>query len=61
MNAPRYLILVAAGIACIVWGLPAAHRYRAPFDSIAALAVLAGLVMAITGALLVFIPGFFQG
>ena len=56
-----YLALALAGVALIAWGLPAAHRLRAPFDILAALAVLAGTVAALLGALLVAVPGFFQG
>lgn len=56
-----YLALVVVGIALICWGLPAAHRLRAPLDILAALAVLAGVVAALLGALLVVVPGFFQG
>ena len=53
--------MVLAGIALILWGLPAAHRLKSPFDILAALAVLAGLVAALLGALLICVPGFFQG
>ena len=56
-----YVALVLAGIALICWGLPASHRLRAPFDILAALAVLAGVVSALLGALLIAAPGFFQG
>ena len=53
--------MVLAGIALICWGLPAAHRLKSPFDILAALAVLAGLAAALLGALLIAVPGFFQG
>jgi len=56
-----YAVLVLAGIALICWGLPAAHRLKSPFDILAALAVLGGLVAALLGALLISAPGFFQG
>jgi len=56
-----YLALAVAGLALICWGLPAAHRLRAPLDILAALAVLAGVVASLLGALLVVVPGFFQG
>jgi hypothetical protein len=55
-----YAGMALAGIALICWGLPAAHRLRSPFDILAALAVLAGLVAALLGALLICAPGFFQ-
>ena len=56
-----YAAMVLAGIALICWGLPAAHRLKSPLDILAALAVLAGLVAALLGALLISVPGFFQG
>ena len=56
-----YLGMLLAGLALIFWGLPAAHRLRRPFDILAALAVLAGLVAALLGALLITVPEFFQG
>ena len=56
-----YCTMVAAGVACIAWGLPAAHRIRRPFDVIAAVVVLAGVVLALLGALLIAVPGFFAG
>jgi hypothetical protein len=56
-----YLAMIVAGIAAIAWGLPAAHRLRRPFDILAAFLVLAGTAVALLGALLVAVPGFFQG
>lgn len=56
-----YVAMVLSGLALIFWGLPAAHRLKSPFDILAALAVLAGLVAALLGALLIAVPGFFQG
>jgi hypothetical protein len=56
-----YLVMALLGVALICWGLPAAHRLKSPFDILAALAVLAGVVVALLGALLVAVPGFFEG
>jgi len=56
-----YIAMAVFGIALICWGLPAAHRLRSPLDILAALAVLAGVVAALLGALLIAVPGFFQG
>jgi len=56
----QYLLLIIAGMAGIVWGLPAAHRLKSPYDIGAALAVLAGVIAAAMGILLTFIPGFFR-
>ena len=56
----KFIPLVIAGLAAIAWGLPAAHRLRRPLDIVAALAVLAGVVTAALGVLLVIIPDFFR-
>lgn len=56
-----HVAMAVFGIALICWGLPAAHRLKSPLDILAALAVLAGVVTALLGALLIAVPGFFQG
>ena len=56
----KFIPLIIAGLAAIVWGLPAAHRLRKPFDIAAAVVVLAGVVTAAMGVLLVTIPNFFR-
>jgi hypothetical protein len=56
-----HVIMVLVGLALIGWGLPAAHRLKSPLDLVAALAVLAGVVAALLGALLLAVPRFFQG
>ena len=56
----KFIPLIIAGLAAIVWGLPAAHRLRKPFDIAAAVVVLAGVVTAAMGVLLVIIPNFFR-
>lgn len=56
----RYIPLIIAGLAGMVWGLPAAHRLKKPFDIVAALAVLCGVIAFALGILLIFIPGFFR-
>lgn len=55
----KYIPLLLGGLAAIFWGLPAAHRLRAPFDIAAALVVLAGVIAAAIGVLLIVIPDFF--
>lgn len=55
-----YLALVIAGLAAVIWGLPAAHRLKKPYDIAAALAVLAGVVATAMGILLTIIPSFFR-
>ena len=56
----KYIPLILAGLAAIVWGLPAAHRLRFPYGIAAALAVLAGVIMTTIGILLTIIPNFFR-
>ncbi|MGA7826080.1 MAG: hypothetical protein WCA04_00335 [Geobacteraceae bacterium] len=53
--------LLAAGLALVALGLPAAHRLKKPFDCLAALAVLAGVIAGLIGTLLVLVPNFFKG
>lgn len=53
--------MIVAGLVGVVWGLPAAHRLQRPFDIIAALAVLAGVIVALLGVLLLAAPHFFHG
>lgn len=55
----QYILLIIAGVAGMAWGLPAAHRLKSPYDIVAAIAVLFGLVAFALGILLTFIPGFF--
>lgn len=56
----KYIPLIIAGLAAIIWGLPAAHRLARPFDIGAALLVLAGVISAAMGVLLMIIPSFFR-
>lgn len=55
-----YIPLIIAGLAGIIWGLPAAHRLKSPFDIGAAMAVLCGVIVFALGVLLTFVPGFFR-
>ena len=54
-------VLVAAGLALVVWGLPASHRLKGWPGIPAAIAVLAGVLLALLGTLLVAAPDFFKG
>ena len=56
----QYILLIIAGLAGMVWGLPAAHRLKSPFDIGAAVVVLCGVIIFAMGVLLTFTPGFFQ-
>ncbi|HEY4745524.1 MAG TPA: hypothetical protein VIH45_12745 [Desulfuromonadaceae bacterium] len=56
----KFIPLIIVGLAAVCWGLPAAHRLRQPLDIAAALAVLAGVILAALGVLLVIIPHFFR-
>ena len=55
----QYIALIIAGLAGMIWGLPAAHRLKPPFDIAAAVVVLFGVIVFALGVLLTFIPGFF--
>ena len=57
----QYIILIIAGLGGMIWGFPAAHRLKKPFDTLAAVAVLCGVIVFTLGVLLTFIPGFFAG
>jgi hypothetical protein len=57
----QYIALIIAGVAGMVWGFPAAHRLKKPFDIAAAVVVLCGVIACALGVLLTFIPGFFSG
>ena len=54
-----YLIMAAAGAVTAGWGLRAAHTFKSPWDSAAALSAVAGLVAFIVGILLAVLPDFF--
>jgi len=56
----QYVALIIAGLAAVIWGVPAAHRLHKPYDIAAALAVLAGVVATALGILLTIIPTFFR-
>ncbi len=56
-----HVTMIIAGLAVAAWGLPAAHRLRPPRDILAAVAVLAGIVLALLGTLLLTVPDFFKG
>ena len=56
----KFIPLILAGLAAVVWGLPAAHRMRFPFGIAAAVAVLTGVIMLAMGILLTIIPDFFR-
>ncbi|HZS38566.1 MAG TPA: hypothetical protein VFF06_17140 [Polyangia bacterium] len=54
------VLMVLAGGAGAVWGVNASTTRRRPFDLIAALVAPVGLVTALVGGVLVFVPGFFR-
>ncbi|HEY3308039.1 MAG TPA: hypothetical protein VGJ93_06260 [Desulfuromonadaceae bacterium] len=56
----KFIPLILAGMAAIVWGLPAAHRLRPPLDIAAALAILVGIILSAFGVLLTTVPHFFR-
>jgi len=56
-----YIGMVLVGLGLVAWGLPAAHRLKSPLDIAASFGVLIGVIAALLGALLVFVPHFFEG
>jgi hypothetical protein len=56
-----HLAMIGLGLGAVAWGLPAAHRLEKPWDTMAALLVPAGVVLALLGTLLTVVPGFFKG
>lgn len=56
----QYILMVILGLACMAWGMPAAHRMKPPFDIAAAFLVLCGVIFFVLGILLTFIPAFFR-
>lgn len=54
--------MIIAGAAAAAWGLLAAHRPKAPWwqGILASLTMLAGIVLALMGTLLLVVPDFFQ-
>lgn len=56
----KYIPMIIGGVAVLVWGLPASHRLKAPYDIVAAVASILGVVLLVTGILLTVIPTFFR-
>ena len=54
-----YLVMAVTGAMTTGWGLWAAHRFKAPWDSAAAITAVTGLVAFIIGILLAVLPDFF--
>ena len=54
----QYITLIIAGLAAMIWGLPATHRLKSPYDVAAAFLVLCGVILFALGVLLTFIPNF---
>ena len=55
------VVMILAGVAAAAWGFPAAHRLTGVRGIIAAVTVLAGVIGALLGVLLLAVPGFFEG
>ncbi len=58
---PLDVARIALGIAMAAWGLPAAHRLKGLAGIMAACSVPAGVVIALSGTLMLAVPGFFKG
>jgi hypothetical protein len=55
-----YLLLIAAGLALLGWGLPASFRLKNPWHLLAAIAAFAGVAICFLGIVLVTVPDFFK-
>lgn len=53
--------LIAGGVVLAAGGLYAAHRLKGTPGVFAALVVVAGVLLALSGTLLVAVPDFFKG
>lgn len=56
-----YIITAVAGIAATWAGFVLSHRLKKPWDTLAAFLVPAGIIMALVSALVIAVPGFFNG
>ena len=54
------MAMILAGVAAAAWGLPAAHRLQGLRGILAAFTVLAGVILALLGVLLLVVPAFFE-
>jgi hypothetical protein len=54
------IAMILAGVAAAAWGLPAANRLQGIRGILAAIAVLAGVILALLGVLLLVVPAFFE-
>lgn len=54
-------MMIIIGIFALGWGLWASYNLKKPYDTIAAAFAPIGLVLALTGVLLICVPGFFSG
>lgn len=54
------ITMIAGGLAAIAWGLPAMHRLKSIMGVLASLLVLAGVIGALLGTLLLAVPDFFS-
>lgn len=57
-----YPVMIISGVAAAAWGLLAAHRSESPWwkGILASLAMLAGVILALMGTVLLIVPDFFE-
>lgn len=60
LSGIKFIPLIIIGLGTVIWGLPASHSLRHPFNIGASMAQLAGLALFLLGVLLTFIPDFFR-
>lgn len=60
MKGPYYLLLVVAGLAACGWGISGCPPLALAPQLLPSLTALLGIIMLLLGALLTFLPRFFQ-
>jgi hypothetical protein len=54
------LFTIFAGIILLFWGFWATYEAKKPWSAIGAICAIIGLITALLGTLLLFVPGFFR-
>lgn len=54
-----YILMIGSGVFMIGWGFWAAYNARKPIDIIGAILTPVGLLLALAGIILLWIPNFF--
>jgi hypothetical protein len=55
-----YVLMIPAGLLGLGWGFWAANNAKKPLDIIGSVVIIIGFIVALLGALLTAVPGFFS-